>query len=83
MNFPIDRKRCLRFVLYVLLASVNSIKMNHYKIRFTHRGENYVALKRKGETEKDAVDSIIEQCRIADLAKGKIIKPKISSVTPL
>ncbi len=57
--------------------------MNYYKIRFTHKGENYVALKRKGETEKDAVDSIIDQCRIADLEKGNIIKPKITSVTQL
>lgn len=54
--------------------------MNYYKVKFTHRFQNYVALKRKGNTKQDAVNSIIEQCRIADLAKAKMFKPKIISV---
>ncbi|MFA7448791.1 MAG: hypothetical protein WCY77_10165 [Weeksellaceae bacterium] len=54
--------------------------MNYYKIRFTLKGRNYIALNRKGKTEQEAIDSIIEQCRIADLAKGQIIKPQVKTV---
>ena len=54
--------------------------VNKYKIRFIHKGKNYVATKVEAKCEQDAIDSVIEQCRLADKANGRFYDPKIVSV---
>jgi hypothetical protein len=51
-------------------SQLKNIIMNYYKIMFTHRCKNYVALKRKAENEDAAIQSIKEQCEGVDRAKG-------------
>lgn len=50
--------------------------MNAYTIRFQHRGENYIALKRKADTEELAIKSIVDQCFAADKARKDFCPPQ-------
>lgn len=61
---------------------INEKPLNAYTIRFKYKGEVYVALNRKAETELLAVESIIHQCHLADKAKKDFSPPEILSVEP-